>query len=102
MPRELPVISACFPFRDISTSLSMQFNEKKITNPASFAKDLLGYLGSARASRATFGVGGNGVVSKGRVAQTVSDWVTYRNDRVVRLKHGLQRDEPSDATPKQA
>src|SRR6266403_4489293 len=64
MPRELPVIRACFPFRDISTSLSMQFNEKKITNPASFAKDLLGYLGSARASRATFGVGGNGVVSK--------------------------------------
>jgi len=36
----------------------VQFNEKKITNPASFAKDLLGYLGSARASRATFGVGG--------------------------------------------
>jgi hypothetical protein len=64
MPRELPVIRACFPFRDISTSLSVQFNEKKITNPASFAKDLLGYLGSARASRATFGVGGNGVVSK--------------------------------------
>jgi len=44
--------------------LSVQFNEKKITIPASFAKDLLGYLGSARASRATFGVGGNGVVSK--------------------------------------
>ena len=40
----------------------MQFNEKKITIPASFAKDLLGYLGSARASRATFGVGGNGIV----------------------------------------
>ena len=39
---------------------------------------------------------------EGRVAQTVSDWVTYRNDRVVRLKHGLQRDEPRDATPKQA
>jgi len=58
------VISACFPFRDISTSLSVQFNEKKITNPASFAKDLLGYPESARASRATFGVGGNGVVSK--------------------------------------
>jgi hypothetical protein len=38
----------------------VQFNEKKITNPASFAKDLLGYLGSARASRATFGVGGMG------------------------------------------
>src|SRR5439155_12257681 len=46
IPRELPVIRACFPFRDISTSLSMQFNEKKITNPASFAKDLLGYLGA--------------------------------------------------------
>src|SRR5438132_809094 len=33
MPRELPVIRACFPFRDISTSLSVQFNKKKITNP---------------------------------------------------------------------
>src|SRR5947208_2413074 len=43
----------------------------------------------------------NGVACSGRVAQTVSNWVTYRNDRVVRLKHGLQRDEPRDATPKQ-
>jgi hypothetical protein len=41
----------------------------------------------------------NGVVSKGRVAQTVLDWVTHRNDRVVRPKQGLQRDEPRDATP---
>ena len=29
-----------------------------------------------------------GVRSKGRVAQTVSDWVTYRNDRVVRPGNG--------------
>src|SRR5437899_10413767 len=42
----------------------------------------------------------SGVRSKGRVAQTVLDWVTYRNDRVARLKHGRQRDEPRGATPK--
>ena len=37
-------------------------------------------------------------MSKGRVAQTVLDGVTYRNDRVVRPEQGLQRDEPRDAT----
>src|SRR5438874_9256523 len=31
MPRELPVISACFPFRDILTSSSVRFNENKIS-----------------------------------------------------------------------
>src|SRR5439155_26657789 len=39
-----------------------------------------------------------GVKTQGRVAQTALDWVAYRNDRVVRLKQGLQRDEPRDAT----
>src|SRR5207237_9265911 len=30
IPRELPVISACFPFRDISTSLSVRSNEYSV------------------------------------------------------------------------
>src|SRR5882757_632310 len=32
IPRELPVISACFPFRDISTSLSVRSNETEISH----------------------------------------------------------------------
>src|SRR5437588_725455 len=33
IPRELPVISACFPFRDISTSLSVRSNETQDQRP---------------------------------------------------------------------
>ena len=45
MPRELPVISACFPFRDMSTSLSVRSNEKNLEehfhiSPKIFAVDL--------------------------------------------------------------